>query len=123
ERVLSGCSTNACLALAKMGHTTALVGRVGPDYATQFLAETHHYGITPFIQPCEQTGGFQLIYSTWADRTLDILGIAEPIEQIPAVCADARAVIIGPILQETPTALIAEIRAVTRAPLILDPQG
>jgi len=32
-------------------------------------------------------------------------------------------VIIGPILQETPISLINQIRAVSEAPLILDPQG
>ena len=31
-RVLSGCSTNGCLALARLGHATTLVGRIGADF-------------------------------------------------------------------------------------------
>src|ERR1700712_3936626 len=44
ERVLSGCSTNACLALARLGHATMLVGRVGLDYYERFLADAERCG-------------------------------------------------------------------------------
>src|SRR5690606_10422335 len=37
ERVLSGGSTNSCLALTRLGRSTALVGRVGDDYAARFV--------------------------------------------------------------------------------------
>jgi sugar/nucleoside kinase (ribokinase family) len=123
ERVLSGCSTNTCLALARLGHKTALVGCVGTDYYDRFISDVQHYNITPYVQIGDQTGGFRLIYDTWADRTLDVLGIAAPINHVPATCADAQAIIIGPILQETSEALIAQIRAISAAPLFLDPQG
>src|SRR3712207_2212755 len=46
ERVLSGCSTNGCLALARLGHAAALVGRLGEDYRERFLTDVRRYGIT-----------------------------------------------------------------------------
>jgi sugar/nucleoside kinase (ribokinase family) len=123
ERVLSGGSTNGCLALAKLGHATALVGRIGRDYHNRFMSDVERYGIAPYIQLCDETGGFSLIYDMRGDRTLDVLGVAAPIECVPKVCASAQAIIIGPILQETPAALIERIHAASDAPLFLDPQG
>lgn len=123
DRVLSGCSTNGCLALTRLGEATSLVGRVGPDYHARFVADIAHYGIAPHIELCTETGGFSLIYDARGDRTLDILGVADTIEHVPATCAAAQAIIVGPILQETPLALIERIRIASDAPLFLDPQG
>jgi sugar/nucleoside kinase (ribokinase family) len=123
ERVLSGCSTNGCLALARLGHTTTLVGRIGPDYHDRFLNDTQSYDVASLVQLCEQTGGFGLVYDENGDRTLDVLGVAAPIEQVPAICEQATAIIVGPILQETSLALIERIHTVSDAPLFLDPQG
>jgi fructokinase len=123
ERVLSGCSTNGCLALTRFGHAAALVGRVGRDYEARFIADTRRYGITSYVELCDQTGGFSLIYDSHGDRTLDVLGVAAPIAHIPEVCTTAQAIIAGPILQETPLTLIERIRTVSDAPLFLDPQG
>lgn len=123
ERVLSGCSTNACLALTKLGHATALVGCIGADYYDRFLSDMRYYQIQPHIQLGNQTGGFGLIYDERGNRTLDVLGIAEPITQIPALCTEAQALIIGPILQETPSSLIERLHRENDAPLFLDPQG
>lgn len=123
ERVLSGCSTNGCLALSRLGHTTALVGRIGPDYYERFVSDVQRYQITPYVQLCEQTGGFGLVYDSRGDRTLDVLGVAAAITEVPAICHEAAAIIIGPILQETPLALIEQIHATSDAPLFLDPQG
>ena len=122
ERVLSGGSTNGCLALTGLGHATALVGRLGDDYYDRFVADVRRYGITPFVERCAQTGGFSLIYDARGDRTLDVLGVAAPIEHVPPVAGDAQAVIVGPIMQETPRALVERIAA-TGAPIFLDPQG
>lgn len=123
ERVLSGCSTNGCLALARLGHATTLVGRLGADYHQRFLADVRRYGIVPSVELCAETGGFSLIYDARGDRTLDVLGVAAPIEAVPQECAAANAIIVGPILRETPAALIERIRAASDAPLFLDPQG
>lgn len=123
DRVLSGCSTNGCLALARLGHATTLVGRIGVDYQERFLHDVRRYGIAPSIQLCEQTGGFSLIYDARGDRTLDVLGVAAPIEELPDGCVQAEAIIVGPILQETPLPLVERIHATSDAPLFLDPQG
>jgi sugar/nucleoside kinase (ribokinase family) len=122
-RTLSGCSTNGCLALSRLGHRTALVGNVGHDYQHRFLADMQRYGIEPYVGLSEQTGGFKLVYDASGNRTLDVLGCAGPIELVPSVCTDAAAIIIGPILQETPLALIVQLQQTSRAPLFLDPQG
>jgi sugar/nucleoside kinase (ribokinase family) len=122
-RVLSGCSTNGCLALAGLRHRTTLVGRVGGAFHAQFLADTQRFGVETAIQLCEQTGGFRLTYDERGDRTLDVLGVAAAIEHVPGVCSQAAAIIVGPILQETPAALIERIHTVSDAPLLLDPQG
>ena len=123
KRVLSGCSTNGCLALARLGHATTLVGRIGADFHDRFVADTQQYGIASVMQLCEQTGGFGLIYDQHGDRTLDVLGIAAAIEQVPAITSQAEVIIVGPILQETPPELIEHVHAVSDAPLFLDPQG
>ncbi len=124
-RVLSGCSTNGCLALTRLGHRAALVGNIGPDYHQRFLADMRRYGVTPYAEMSAQTGGFRLIYDAAGsgNRTLDVLGCAGPVAHVPDLCAVADAMIIGPILQETPLALIERIMAVSTAPLLLDPQG
>ena len=122
-RVLSGCSTNGCLALARLGHATTLVGRIGADFHERFVADTQHYSIASVMQLCEQTGGFGLIYDERGNRTLDVLGIAALITQVPAITSQAEAIIIGPILQETSPELIEQIHMLSDAPLFLDPQG
>ncbi|HMQ34537.1 MAG TPA: PfkB family carbohydrate kinase, partial [Chloroflexaceae bacterium] len=122
-RVLSGCSTNGCLALARLGHQTALVGRVGADRHEGLLDELRRHGILARVEPGAETGGFQLVYDTRGERTLDVLGVADPIAHIPDECADARALIIGPILQETPLDFIERICERSEAPVFLDPQG
>ena len=122
-RVLSGCSTNGCLALARLGHQTALVGTVGADYDARFRSDLDRYGIAAYVERANETGGFRLIYDARGDRTLDVLGVAAEISAVPPICAEADAIIIGPILQETPPALVEQIAACSRAPLFLDPQG
>jgi sugar/nucleoside kinase (ribokinase family) len=123
KRVLSGCSTNGCLALARLGYATTLVGRIGADFHDRFVSDTQRYGIAPAMQLCEQTGGFGLIYDERGNRTLDVLGIAAAIEHIPAISSQAEAIIIGPILYETSPELIEQIHTLSDAPLFLDPQG
>lgn len=122
-RVLSGCSTNACLVLARLGHRPALVGRVGDDRYEQLLSDLQRYSVIARAERGAQTGGFRLVYDQKGERTLDVLGVAPAIEHVPAECAAAQAIIIGPILQETPTGLVEGICAAGAAPVFLDPQG
>ncbi|HWR83949.1 MAG TPA: PfkB family carbohydrate kinase [Candidatus Deferrimicrobium sp.] len=124
-RVLSGCSTNAALALAKLGERVRLVGAVGDDFKSQFVRDLSRYGIHYEVLPSNQTGGFSLnYYDDYGNRTLDLLGRADPIEPPdPAWYADARAVLIGPILGEISFADIAEIRRRFQGLFFCDPQG
>ena len=123
RRVLSGCSTNACLTLSKLEAKAALVGCVGSDFYSQFTSDMAKYQIDYEVTLCHQTGGFSLVYDDKGDRTLDVLGIADPLPSFPDRFAEADFVLFGPILQETPLALIEETRRKTKAPFILDPQG
>jgi sugar/nucleoside kinase (ribokinase family) len=122
-RVLSGCSTNVCLALSRLGHEAALVGCVGADLHNRFVDDVGRFGIRAYIQPTAQTGGFRLVYDQLGNRTLDVLGVAGPIAQVPVECAAADAIVIGPILQETPPILLDRIQEQSHARLFLDPQG
>jgi len=126
-RVLSGCSTNACLVAKKLGlDNVGLVGSTGPDFAERFLLEMKTFGIgtTPTSMK-KQSGGFHLIYDDRGDRTLDVLGVGDRIEpkDIPSEYLDARSIIIGPVLGEVDLELVQFIRDRSKAILFLDPQG
>jgi sugar/nucleoside kinase (ribokinase family) len=126
-RILSGCSTNACLAAKKLGvQEVALIGSIGPKYHTRFNQKMKEYGINPLaIKNSTETGGFKLIYDPQGNRTLDILGIAEKIfpEDIPDEALNAQIILLAPILQEIDISLIEYLRQNSQAKLFLDPQG
>ena len=122
-RVLSGCSTNACVVLSQLGIQTTLVGRVGVDLYDRFRADILRHEINADVQLCAQTGGFRLVYDDYGNRTLDVLGIADSIEDVPESCKKSAAIIVGPILGEVSLDLIQKIRATCDAPIFLDPQG
>ena len=126
-RVLSGCSTNACLAARKLGmEKVALIGCIGEDRSDAFKAHMAKYGIElPRIKTSESTGGFRLIYNEHGDRTLDVLGIASRIfpEDVPKECLEAKAILVAPILQEIDLAFIRFLKENSRATVFLDPQG
>jgi len=124
-RVLSGCSTNAALALAKMGQEVKLVGSIGDDYKKQFTADLKKFKIEYEITPSEETGGFSLIYyDDFGNRTLDLLGRAANINEIKkSWYQKAEAVLVGPILGEVSLEQIKEIRANFEGLFFCDPQG
>jgi len=123
-RVLSGCSTNACLILRKLGYKDLrLVGNVGPDYHEAFEKDMQRFGVGFDVRQSKETGGFSLIYDDTGDRTLDVLGVAGPVEHLPAQWDGTGFVLFGPILQEVGLELIQRARAATDAPFLLDPQG
>ncbi|NJM05016.1 ribokinase [Candidatus Gracilibacteria bacterium] len=122
-RVLSGCSTNGCLALARLGHRATLVGAIGEDLRERFVSDMQRYGVRAYPCPSAQSGGFFLDYDERGDRTLDVLGIADPVPHLPDIAELPDAIIVGPVLQETPLSLIAAIHTASDAPLFLDPQG
>ena len=125
KRVLSGCSTNAALALAKMGERVRLVGSVGDDYREEFIADLGKLEIEHAIVPSGETGGFSLIYyDDFGNRTLDLIGRAADIEPLdPGWYADAKAVLIGPILGEVSFDSIRRIRERFDGLFFCDPQG
>ncbi len=125
KRVLSGCSTNAALALSKMDEKVRLVGAVGDDFKDEFIADLNERGIEHVIVPSKETGGFSLdYYDDFGNRTLDLIGRAADIDPIdPAWFADAKAVLIGPILGELSFDNIAKIRDRYDGFFFCDPQG
>ena len=109
-RVLSGCSTNACLAAKKLGlGRIGLVGAIGHDYAEKFQVDMAKYGIEASVDlSSHETGGFHLIYDMQGDRTLDVLGIAGKIsaKNIPEEFLQSRFFLVGPIMGEVDLELI-----------------
>ncbi len=124
-RVLSGCSTNACLAARRLGAETTLIGCVGEDFAATFDAALKRYRIAAHVYPSPETGGFSLVYyDALGNRHLDVLGRAAPIPSIPeGVVEAADYVIVGPILGEVSADLLREVRQAARGRVLLDPQG
>ncbi|MDH3890344.1 MAG: PfkB family carbohydrate kinase [candidate division Zixibacteria bacterium] len=124
-RVLSGCSTNAALALAKMGADARLVGAIGDDYSEHLKSELSALGIEFRIVPSAETGGFSLnYYDDFGNRTLDLLGRAAVIGEIdPDWYHDAEAVLIGPILGEVSFESVHRIRKSFDGLFFCDPQG
>jgi sugar/nucleoside kinase (ribokinase family) len=126
-RVLSGCSTNACLAAKKLGlGKVGLVGCVGPEFEAGFRCDMGGFGIEVSVGTASTgTGGFQLIYDEKGDRTLDVLGVAGGIssKDFPEEFLQSRVIIIGPILGEVDRDLIEFLRYSTSSELFLDPQG
>ena len=123
-RVLSGCSTNACLALAKLGLETALVGRIGKDFDRQFRSDMERFGIDYVVEEAPESGGFSLIYyDEHGNRTLDLLGDAGPIQTFPESWLQADWILLGPILRELDLSYLKMIKAKSNAKIFIDPQG
>ena len=126
-RVLSGCSTNACLAATKLGlKRVGLIGTVGPDFHDKFVQDLQHYNVTPAkILNAHETGGFGLVYQEDGDRTLSVLGQASSItiDALPSDVLDTKMIAIGPILGEISLEVLEYIVENTRAEIFIDPQG
>jgi sugar/nucleoside kinase (ribokinase family) len=123
DRVLSGCSTNACLAVSKLGEESILVGAVGPDFNERLGRDLDRWRIASRLFPSINTGGFSLLYDERGNRDLTILGVADPIPPGADGFKHADFVLIGPILGETSPELVHHVRQVLSAPILLDPQG
>jgi sugar/nucleoside kinase (ribokinase family) len=124
ERILSGCSTNACLAISRLGYPSTLIGGVGADYKARLEREMHACGIKTLLFQTHQTGGFALNYlDDQGNRTLSILGIADPLPSNLIPADDAEFILLGPILGEIPLELVKNLRRKYTAPILLDPQG
>lgn len=123
-RVLSGCSTNFCLAMSKLGVKTTLVGNIGLDYKEKFKSDLNKYRIDHVVYDSPQSGGFSLrYYGDKGERELNLLGDAGKIQKFPEVIEDADWVVIAPILGEVDLAYIEQIKSRSQARIFLDPQG
>jgi len=122
-RILSGCSTNACIVTSQLQVDTAMVGCVGSDFTAEARKVLSDFGIIPYLYPSKETGGFSLVYDEKGDRELTVLGRADPISEIPSdiLCSDS--ILLGPILQEITPALVSTLREDTSSLLFCDPQG
>jgi sugar/nucleoside kinase (ribokinase family) len=125
ERILSGCSTNAALVLAKLGRKVKLIGAVGDDFRAQFIGDLKKHGIQPEIHPSPETGGFSLVYyDSFGNRTLDLLGRAANIERLDmASLRESEAILVGPILGEVSFDAIRFVRKNYAGLFFCDPQG
>ncbi|MBN2502122.1 MAG: hypothetical protein JXB38_15165 [Anaerolineales bacterium] len=123
DRILSGCSTNACLAAAKLGEAAVLVGTVGADFAERLQEDLKHWGIEGHLFPAEETGGFSLIYDERGDRELGILGVAGQVPVTLSGAKEAAFILLGPILGEVTVELAEALAEASDAPIMLDPQG
>jgi sugar/nucleoside kinase (ribokinase family) len=125
ERVLSGCSTNAALALAKLDESVRLIGAVGPDYREKFESDMKRFGIEYQVVQSKETGGFSLhYYDDYGNRTLNLIGRANDIGEIdPMSYVDSKAVLIGPILGEISFDDIEDIHGNFDGTIFCDPQG
>ncbi len=124
-RVLSGCSTNAALALAKLKCKVRLIGAVGCDSREQFQYDMKKFGIEFEIVDSPTTGGFSLhYYDDYGNRTLHLIDKAADIGEIdPNLYIDSEAVLIGPILGEVSFDDILEIHRNFDGTMFCDPQG
>jgi len=124
DRVLSGCSTNACLAVARLGVQATLVGSVGPDYKDTLEKDLQARHVDYHLLPSGQTGGFSLIYyDDHGNRELSLLGVADPIRSFTGGYEGFDFILIGPILGEVDSALVSQVRVATDLPILTDPQG
>jgi sugar/nucleoside kinase (ribokinase family) len=124
-RILSGCSTNAALALAKLGMQVKLVGAIGDDFKADFAAKLKSLNIEYEIVESTESGGFSLIYyDDFGNRTLDLLGRANGVGHLePEPYKDSEAILIGPILSEVSFDEIRAIRNNFDGYFFCDPQG
>lgn len=125
NRVLSGCSTNACLAFSKLGLSSQLVGTVGDDFSSTLKIDLAKHNIGFNLYQSEQTGGFSLVYyDDQGNRHLSVLGLAGDIrfEPLP-ILKNADFILLGPILGEISVDFGHRLREYTFAPIFLDPQG
>lgn len=124
DRIISGCSTNACLAVSKLGYKSLLIGRSGDDYKETIQRDLKNRNIDSIIYESQQTGGFSLIYDSAGNRELSILGIADPLPEAIPDLPEPGFVVLGPILGEISAALTKSVvEKFGSVPILLDPQG
>jgi sugar/nucleoside kinase (ribokinase family) len=123
KRVLSGCSTNACIVCAQLDAKPVLVGCIGEDFRTETEKILSDFGVDFVLYPSQETGGFDLDYDSSGNRELEVLGKADSIAVIPPPVFSADVILFGPILQEIDAVLVELAAGACNALLFCDPQG
>lgn len=127
QRILSGCSTNVCLAARRLGmKEVMLVGNVGADFSQEFHAEMRRHGIKVInTGTTNRTTGFSIKYDESGERTLRLIADAGkiPIGNVWSDCRQTRYLLIGPVLREIDVAEIVDLIGSTSSVVFLDPQG
>lgn len=127
QRILSGCSTNACLAAKRLGMGEVLLaGRVGTDFDARFREEMKHYGIKTIVtETSDRTTGFSLKYDERGDRTLKVIADAGKISlrTIWSECQQTRYLLLGPVLYELDMNDLLDLLGASPGVIFLDPQG
>ena len=127
RRILSGCSTNACLAAKRLGmKDVVLVGNVGHDFVQRFQTEMKHYGIKAInTGSTDRTTGFSLKYDERGERTLKVIADAGkiPIRSVWSDCLQTRYLLLGPVLYELEMEAVVDLIRSAPGEVFLDPQG
>jgi len=127
RRILSGCSTNACLAAKRLGmKDVLLVGNIGHDFAQRFQTEMKHYGIRAInTGSTNRTTGFSLKYDERGERTLKVIADAGriPIRSVWSECRQTRYLLLGPVLYELEMEAVVDLIRSAPGEVFLDPQG
>lgn len=133
DRVLSGCSINAGLAIGKLGGKSIVIGRIGKDFRKRAEQKLSEYNVEFLFFDSRETGGFHLKYidERMNDRILVLIGRADPIDidDVPrSILLESESILLGPILDELSVndsiRLVKELRSEGYDGVTLvDPQG
>jgi sugar/nucleoside kinase (ribokinase family) len=127
QRILSGCSTNVCLAAKRLGmRKVLLVGNVGADFSQRFHDEMERHSVKVInTGTTDQTTGFSIRYDKDGERTLRLIAEAGriPIKRVWSECQQTRYLLLGPIFGEIDVPEIAGLIESSDCRVFLDPQG
>jgi sugar/nucleoside kinase (ribokinase family) len=127
RRILSGCSTNVCLAARMLGmKKVALVGNVGTDFRDDFHSVMRRQGVEVInTGTTDRTTGFSIRNDERGGRTLRLISDAGriPVRRVWSECRDTRYLVLGPVFREIDIPEIARLIEPSRSLVFLDPQG
>ena len=127
RRVLSGCSTNVCLAARRLGmNKVLLVGNVGADFSQEFHAKMRQHGIRVInTGTTDQTTGFSIRNYDSGERTLRLIADAGkiPLARVWPECQQAHYLVLGPVFCEIEVTEVIDLIRPSSGLVLLDPQG
>lgn len=127
QRILSGCSTNVCLAAKRLGmKKVMLVGNIGADFSHEFHAEMARHGVKVInTGMTDRTTGFSIRYDETGERTLRLIADAGkiPVGRVWSECRRTRYLLLGPVFREIDITEIVDLIGSSSGAVFLDPQG